>query len=519
MLSVSRQELLAKKPEITSEVGIYAKVILVTLLAAVVIYIVLPLLGVPGLKSLFLPQNLWLLAGVSMFVAFYTFYWEWIVRKKELLFGICIVGFPVINYISVCLSTTGISLPVRVLTVPFILFPSLMFTVSLFPVLYKRFPFFKFFLAFLIWITFYYFFYNVNYTFQTQSALFDQSLNQGLIALPFVFNILGSCLSIGMTFFLFQSHNAPRQLFYKINTLVAIYCIALAVSGIIGYQAGYFVMDIEGVKRFSSIFAHPNPCAFNMGLLSIYMFISYFTSLSDQTVSMKATLFLTAALATLLCVLLTLSKTIIIVYFVCMLFFLLLNIRFFAQMGISIAKIKALIIPSVIAIGVIIALSGQGFMELFSNRFDNDNSYNWRLLVWENLLKDIDSYTLFLGHGFTSATEKTAQLLFSDSYKESTSPIYPHNIFIQFIYEFGMGSLAFILVFISLALESIKKMNVPNLRYEAQIMYSGILCFCLYYIVFFYFNNLPPVETSSYWLLISILAVTGSMLSTERVAS
>jgi len=97
--------------------------------------------------------------------------------------------------------------------------------------------------------------------------------------------------------------------------------------------------------------------------------------------------------------------------------------------------IIALIIASVIGYQ---AYTGNSVLTTITDRVNDTRSLEWRYSVWGYLMGNMDTHSIFLGHGLTSSNMELYRFLFNTDKQSHEQSIFVHNAFIGFLYEMGL---------------------------------------------------------------------------------
>jgi O-antigen ligase len=130
---------------------------------------------------------------------------------------------------------------------------------------------------------------------------------------------------------------------------------------------------------------------------------------------------------------------------------------------------------------------------------------NWRAMVWQDLMADIDLGTIWLGHGFTSANQTVFNLTFNDA-KNANPLMMVHNAYIALLYDLGMLGYLMFVAPLRLMAQSIRGwMNAvkPALRTEHTI----IISLSVYFLFACGFDEMSYMFDAPqlYWTLVSML--------------
>lgn len=475
------------------------------MLLACVIYLVLPALGLSGLSDSLNYQRLVMLCGAGMGVIGYWQYWRFIIPRPQLLVAFVILGWPLAALGNAHLLALGINIRFTPLLMLMLMLPMLRIVVPHLGLLWRQLPWLKYYAAFIVWLGLYYFFYNANATDPRLSGG-ESALGDGAVSLVQLVAYVYCLLCVALSAVTVLRIRNFRGFFDALNQALLWVSALESLVTIAGFPFQLTSMMLDGFLRAIGIFSHPNPFAHHMGILMVYLLGLYCYYQGDRKHRMPTALLWVGLAINLIAFLLGLSKTAISAFALCALIIFLLNLavpairRSFTQIAISLVTLLPL------GLFIFEALSGKSFFGIMESRINETESMNWRAMVWQDLMADIDLATIWLGHGFTSANQTVFNLTFNDA-KNANPLMMVHNAYIALLYDLGiMGYLMFVAP-LSLILQSARGwMNAvkPALRTEHTI----IIALTVYFLFACGFDEMSYMFDAPqlYWTLVSILS-------------
>jgi uncharacterized membrane protein YhdT len=98
----------------------------------------------------------------------------------------------------------------------------------------------------------------------------------------------------------------------------------------------------------------------------------------------------------------------------------------------------------------VVSLQALGLTENLAKRFNNDDSFIWRLEQYQRLLGAVEPDKLLVGHGHTAALVVIQRFVYNawnirDNVQESP---YVHNGFLETFYDYGLFALLWLIGFL-----------------------------------------------------------------------
>jgi len=240
---------------------------------------------------------------------------------------------------------------------------------------------------------------------------------------------------LGLTYICFKE-NKQRAYFNWFNSFI----IINAIVTIFQRLTGFGLLIVEGVPRPPGLMTHSNSTGF---LVNIFLPLAVYCYIKAKTKTNKF-FWLTGIILGILSLLLTFSKAAYLI-FATQLGFLFLFLPL---------KNKVKFILSFISLSVIVILldivMGLSLAEYVVDRFNNQDSFEWRLKVWGYLMDNLKGAAIIAGNGINSSLYYLMQVNYGDS-------PFPHNLYIQMLYEYGLTGFFYI---IGLIFAGIKLLNI-----------------------------------------------------------
>jgi O-antigen ligase len=473
---------------------------LLLVLSPLGIYGILPALGISAVANFLSVQKLMLLVGLLIGGSVYLYYYRYIIRRPQLLLLFITIFWPLVEFSSQLLLGVGINLHARPFVLMGVTFPSLMLVVQYRRALFFQLPWFRYYALFLGWLVLYMVFYNANAVDPrlaggTSSAF---SASSGMVQLNAYLNCF---LAMAVAFICMNQLTAYKRVFDWLNQFVLWVSALQAIAVITGYPFGVLSMTLDGFMRSYGFLAQPNPYAHHMGILMIYLLglICYYQDEQRNKRINQLLLFVSFGL-NFVAFLLGLSKTAFVALGLSSALLLFLN------MGIP--SIRKHLPKIMIGLGVTLiiglfgfeGITGKSFFTIIESRIEQTESMDWRTLIWESLLDDINLVTMWLGHGFTAANLVVFQTTYSDA-KNATPLMMVHNAYIALLYDLGiMGYSMFVALGVML-MSSLKRLwNTVISRHKTP--YSVVIALVVYYSIVCGFDEMAYMLDAAqlFWL-------------------
>ncbi len=486
--------------------GLWIAITVLVLLVPLIGYVLLPRLGINTLGEMLNLKLMVALVGLLVGGAIYWAYLRWALPRPVVLLGFIMLAWPLVDYCNEQLMQLGLNIHLRPLLILGLGLPALWLGLQSFRLLWKQLPGVWIYLLFIGWITLYAFLYNANASDPRLGGGEDAIFSEGSVSFvqwtAYMYCLLGMALA-GVT--VFKAKNYQR-LFDQLNIALLWVSSLEALITIAGYPIGWFTIFLDGFTRSIGIFTHPNPFAHHMGVLMIYLLGLFCYYQGYRKARVPGWLLFAGLLVNFCAFLLGLSKTALGVFVLCATVVFLMNLAVPAVRR-SFGKIVlTLIVLMPLGIVGFQALSGQSFMGLLESRIDQTQSLTWRVIVWQDLIADINSTTVWLGHGFTAANDTVFRLTFNDA-KDAQPLMMVHNAYIALLYDFGLtGYLMFAaaLTFLWQGLYQWFNATHPGQR----SLHATIVALVIYFMVVCGFDEMSYMFDAPmlFWALVTLLA-------------
>lgn len=467
-------------------------------------YGLLPLLGVGGFAQAFdFKKQVLLFGGIVGGVGYFA-YLRAIITRPQLLVAFTLLAWPLVDYGNNFLMAAGLNIHLRPLLLISIALPGFWLSLKHGRQLWQVIPWFKYYLCFFLILVIYFIFYNANAMDPTLGGGEDSVLegSASVIQLTSYFYCLMAITVPAIAMLKIRDY---RGLFDTLNKALLWVSGLEALATILGYPFGMFNMMLDGFTRAIGIFTHPNPFAHHMGILMVYLtgLFCYYQGIRRDR--MPAWLLLTGLGLNFVAFLLGLSKTALSVFALCagLIFLLNLAVPAVRRSFLNILLVLMILLP--VAFFGFEALSGQSFFSLLESRIDQTQSLTWRTLIWQDLLADINGFSILWGHGLTAANETVFRLSFNDA--SNAKPLMMvHNAYIALLYDLGLfGYLMFVAAASLLWTATCSWFQAikPALRTEHSILIAltcYFLCVCAFDEMSYMFD-----APSLFWTLASLL--------------
>ncbi|WP_373531582.1 O-antigen ligase family protein [Vampirovibrio sp.] len=474
------------------------------LVLPLLIYLVLPVLGVSGLADALGYKRLILLAGAGIGAIVYWQYWRFVIPRPQVLLGFVLLAWPVVAFLNAMLLELGINLRLTPLLLLTLMLPMLWVSAKNYALIFSQLPWLKYYLIFFSWLTLYFIFYNAHAT-DPQLSGGDNALSDGAVSTVQLISYLYCLLSITVSAVAILKARNFRGLFDFLNQALLWVSGLEALFTIIGFPFKLTSLMLDGFDRAIGIFSHPNPFAHHMGIVMIYLLGLYCYYQGERKQRMPAWLIWGSIGFNFLAFMLGLSKTALGTFALCALTLFLMNLavpavrRGFAKILIGLVVVLPL---GLLAFQL---LSGKNFFGMLDSRMNETESFDWRTMIWEDLMSQIHWGSVWLGHGFTAANQMVFNLTFNDA-KNANPLMMVHNAYIALLYDLGLMGYFMFVAAISLALQSLRGW-MSAIRPALRTEHSIIIALTLYFLLVCGFDEMSYMFDAPqlYWLLVSLL--------------
>lgn len=486
------------KPRSYSWFLILAAAVLGALLP-VLIYQLLPMIGIEQFKDLLSLNNILALCIAPCLLFGYCAYIAFLCKKP----GILTLGYWLIFPWMLFANRLGIINPTPT---SFLLFLIPISCISFYqllknPTLWKRVPYFIPNTLFVLAMLFYYFFY--------QEEIMDQRSNAGQFTLGFYY-LCTMYSNLAQTSIMVIGDQYPlfNQKFLKyFNRAILFSTLVVSIIGILGYPFDLFNILDNFTRRGRSIFHFPAAFANYIAFCVIYL-TGYWLYCQDTKKS-KLTLNLTLAACILgfIGLLLSFAKATIFAFAVAMVIIVLLNI---SSWGKALHYLKYVAIITLITAGAVFGyekMSGNSITGSLIQRASESGSSDWRDRMNRYLVSDVDLTSVWFGHGMSASKIRMSMFeSFGRDTNNGTSigkVVHVHNSYLSQIYDYGLIGIS---VFIVLALFAFQRLLLvfqtphthPNRIFNITII-ALIVCLMVISIA----DTVFELSGSPFWFLLT----------------
>jgi len=495
------------RPSNTS-LGYYGLIVLLSTLAGLFCYLVLPAWGFNRLANLLSIEKVWLLSALAIAAALYWHYIGAIKAKPAVLMGVYCLAIPVVAYINASLLVAGINFRWNQLSAILLWTPCWFFMVPAFKYAWKKVPYFRYFAAFTAIFMVYFMFYNAHAIVMHISP--TAGGDNRTLDLDKAFNLFSLFFGQLTVAYAFYSASDKTALFDRINRLVAYVVIGYGTLAVITYPLNQMIEVVEGFKRSALIFTHPNQLGHYVGYLLLYVTGLRFYYQRQPRVSTRL---LTVAIAMgTLCLLLSLSKSAFAATGIAMTLLVLGNLM---VISFDPGLFRLLLTGGITTLLAVVFIQLSGLMDIIGTiqaRFADNTSFNWRVQVWESLLFDMHSpLALAFGHGLTSSNVKVFQLHYLNSIGQGDRLVVGiHNGYLDVLYDFGILGWTWLLGLLMTVKTATQKLWGPiRLTPPQRILWLTVICMVVYFVVGCYFDEILYSNIYPFWLMTSVVVLGG----------
>jgi O-antigen ligase len=473
-------------------------------LIPVIGYIILPLFGIHKLDETIGLNKSLALALAPIGLAFVLKYMQIVLPRPQMIAGFILLAWPPVDAINTLLMREGVNLHLRPLLFLFIAAPACWMFFKHARILFKTVPWLKYYAAFFAWVTLYFIFNNAN-AMDPHLNGGDESFFEGSVSVIQYTAYFYCLIAVALPALAIVKLKNYRRVFDTLNASLLGISALEALLTIVGYPFGMFCRELDGFTRAMGIFTHPNPFAHHMGVLMVYLLGLLFYYQGSRKNRVASWLVMGGLACNFIAFLLGLSKTALSAFALCSLLMLLLNLAVPAVRRNIPRLLLILLVLAPIGIFGFELLSDKSFFSLIEARVEQTQSLDWRTLIWQELLSDLNLVSIFTGHGFTAANASVFQLSFNDS-KNATPLMMVHNAYIALIYDLGiLGYLMFAAVG-SLIMHSVRGwLQAPST--EMRTGYAISMAMALYFLFACMFDEMSYMFDAPmlFWALVSLL--------------
>lgn len=471
----------------------------------VLVYVILPALGISSPGEM-LNYKL-LLACLALLIGGAT-YWaclRFVMPRPALPLGFMLLAWPVVAYLNALLLELGVNVHLRPLLMLAVALPAICMAWRDRQTLWRALPWMRLYLLFMAWLTLYAVFYNANAVDPRLSGG-EEALGEGSVSVVQWTAYLYCLLAITTAGVSILKARDYQGLFDTLNKALLWVSSLLSLITIAGFPFGLFTIFLDGFTRAVGIFSHPNPFAHHMGVLMIYLLGLFCYYQGHRKGRINGWLLYGGIAVNFCALLLGLSKTAIFVFAVSAAIVFLMNLAVPAVRR-SFGKIVlGLIILIPLGVVAFQALSGHSFLSLMESRIDQTQSMTWRVIVWQDLIADINMSTVWLGHGFTAANDTVFRLTFSDA-KNAQPLMMVHNAYIALLYDLGLPGYLLILAAVAMLWQAL----IGWMRAPSPALRTGhavIAALVVYFLIVCAFDEMSYMFDAPqfFWALATMLA-------------
>jgi hypothetical protein len=410
-----------------------------------------------------------LLGGLGYFLFVKT-----MVSRPIYLVVYCAILMRLVFSTNAFLEPTGIHVPTRILHMIFLNIPAFILIGLNFKFLCRYYGYFKYLFLFIFILGLYVLFFNLGFVDPAVATGTNVTIAEG------TFNDYVYCIiSIAITASAFRQTKTPEgafTLFRNLNLALAIFALTHALVSLFGYPFDICVKVVEGFRRSTGIFEHPNQFAKYEGLILLYFtgLLYHYNQLKNSRLIRDQVLLGATIIVNIPAFILTISKNSLAIFCLCFTAFLI--------MALLDPKIRLkILLPLGVCAGLIMlavlgyqALIGNDISELLTGRINDTRSLQWRYIIWTFLLDNIRPENLLFGHGLTSSNIEVYRLVYNVSLDGEQS-VYVHNAFINFLYDMGLLGLLIFSGFVHNIL-----MSAKNLLRTRNPLFLTIACLSVF---------------------------------------
>ena len=478
---------------------------MMVILVALAIYFLLPMLGVSALGNMLNLKLMLAMAGLLIGGSVYWAYLRFMLPRPVLALGFIVVAWPLVAYLNGLLMMVGINLHLRILLILALALPTSWVVWQERKVLWQTLPSLKIFLLFMAWITLYTFIYNANAV-DPRLQGGEEAMSEGSVSMVQWTSYFYCLLAMAVAGVSILKARNYKGLFDGINKALLWVSSVESLITILGFPFGLFCIPLDGFTRATGIFSHPNPFAHHMGIIMVYL-LGLFCYYQGERQNRLPGWLLFAGMSINFCAfLLGLSKTAFSVFAISAAVVFLMNLAV-PTVRRSFGKILlGLVILVPIGVFAFEALSGQSFFSLMESRIDQTQSMTWRVIVWQDLIADINMATVWLGHGFTAANETVYRLTFSDA-KNAQPLMMVHNAYIALLYDFGLPGYLLLVAALTMLWQALRGwIDAPNPALRTA--HATIIALVIYFLSVCGFDEMSYMFDAPmlFWSLATMLA-------------
>ncbi len=504
-ISENQAKTLTTQPGYLKENGFWIFLMLTGFLLPVLLYGLLPAMGVDLPARLFSLKVIALLLVVGITGVGYFFYFKQVLKKPHWLVFFMLFAWEILNYGNDSLMLFGFNIRFRLLMTLIFTLPGTCLVALHLKTLIQSVPQFKYYLIFFSWLTFYFFFYNTHAI--DPEFMGGDGVTAGSVDIIQITGYYYGFLAIALSAIAVREHQAPSVYFDFLNKGLFIVTGLISLYTMIGYPLLLTSEWIDGFQRANGLFSHPNPFAHQMGIILLYQFGMVLYYQGKNITRMSSFLLLSSAGLNVIAFLLAMSKTAIGIFILCGLVLFLLNLSspLIQRHLAKIALAALLIVPT--GIFMYEAVTDRSFISVLESRLDMQDSMVWRRQIWEYLLSNIHGTWILIGHGFTDSNAWVYHLTYNTE-TNSKPLIMVHNGYIALLYDLGVMGLFFFVAALAQLKNSLKHAFTQSLdKAIDRPLQATVVCLSLYFLVVCGFDEMTYMFNAPifFWCLTSTL--------------
>lgn len=459
-------------------------------------YGLLPIIGIDLFKNLFSFNKVAALIVASITLGVYWRYLQWIQTRAMVLACFTIAVWPFIDYLnSLLLDTQGINLHLRLWVMGWLVLPTAIMAFKARQSLWQQVTSLRWWGIFLALVIGYFLFRNVG-TLDPRMGI-QATATDGSVAIlqlcAYIYNVCAMVLGV----LCIQQAKEPLKTFDQLNQWLLGSAMLMACVVLIGFPLGAFGTNIDGFYRANGLFGHPNVYAHHLGMLTLYFagLLLYYQNNKRLSLWVIA-IPLALTTGTLL---LALSKTAIALVLLGLAILAVLNFSWQATRPFLIKWGITLALFATIAGLVYSLFTGNDIGAIIEARLNQQESFNWRMWVWQQLLANLSGLEYLWGKGFTAANQWVFQLTYNT--KTNVNPlILVHNGYVAILYDFGLLGYSVFMAIVSTLVTALKYYR----KYLAERPLSSlVIVMSIYFLCAIGFDELLTMFDAPvlFWLL------------------
>ncbi len=476
--------------------------VVIACLIPLVTNVLLPMLGIQTLSQRLGPTTIPTILSILLGGLLYVQYLKYSFKNPLVLALYSAVFIRLLFYAALVMEALGKHFPVRIIHMVILVFPASLLLIKNFKYLYNKYNYFKYLVAFFVIYLLFFIFYNYNFVEPGVAITSNTSISQGKLN-DYFYTFVGLTL-VSCSFQKVSTLDGKFKLFQTFNLFLILFGLIHGLITLFGFPLNQFTMVLEGFRRATGLYSHPNEYAKSQGLLLIYYIGLYYSyiKLNKPELFKYKILLIATVITNLLGFMLSMSKNSFASFG--------LALSIFLAISLFDPKIRSKVLTPVAIFVAFLTLilvgyqlySGQDLLATLTDRFNDNRSLEWRYSVWGYLLANIDKNTVWFGHGLTSSNIELYRFLFNTSKQSSEQSIFVHNAVISFLYDMGIWGMLVFSGFIVAAYSGIKtylRSHEPMMLTIASLAIFIVVCSLVDECITFMDSSLL------FWLLVTII--------------